>query len=299
MEGQTNRMGPARQMTRRIYKGMSFPGGGCFGSFQALTLARVNPFRLQRVDATAGTSIGSVMALTVALRNRPGEVSFMFLDAMPRIWAGRWWRRFKWPLPRYSDRALNATLKKWFGDALFEQCAIPCAITAWPIGRGRPKVFVSTDPADGKIPAWEIARMSCAAPTYFSDWRGYWDGGLCANNPCMVLLAEMIKAGHYIDDIEIFSLATGHVPASDLSEKAPRTYTGTADEAIQALLDGASDIINDKYAQAVLGTRYSVADFESDKKWRMDDPDTATAIYKHRMADVHRAAAMLNAWLAE
>ncbi|PGP46642.1 patatin-like phospholipase family protein [Bacillus thuringiensis] len=65
----------------------------------------------------------------------------------------------------------------------------------------------------GNIEIWKIALATSAAPTYLSaavidDNECKIDGGLWANNPVLVAIAEAVKLGYSLEQIKVLSIGT-------------------------------------------------------------------------------------------
>jgi patatin-like phospholipase/acyl hydrolase len=65
--------------------------------------------------------------------------------------------------------------------------------------------------------AWEAARATSAAPTFFPGHAGddyvFLDGGVWANNPIMAVVIDALSAYDVSrDQIDIFSIGTGNAP---------------------------------------------------------------------------------------
>lgn len=267
---------------------LSFSGGGVMGAWQA-AIASGMDFR--NVDAFAGTSIGSVMAVSAAMGKTEGLLRF-FEACMPQVFGGHWWRQHKFPLPKYNDKELNRWLQAWFGDDPFLK-AHNCFITAVKPD-GRPKVFESSDPEDGLLPCWEVVRMSCAAPTYFRSWKGYRDGGLWANNPVVEGLCAMKKCMAVDpEDVSVMKVGAG-VPESDLFGE-DWEYFGTMEFYMHATLYGAADVAKDTEARAFAGEFFEV-DFRQPKDWKMDDSAVVEKIIVTLADEIRSARAGVKVW---
>lgn len=67
---------------------------------------------------------------------------------------------------------------------------------------------------DFTVPAWNVAMSTSSAPVYFpiftgNNGIGFIDGGLWANNPVVVGIAEAIKLGCPLHAIKVLSIGTG------------------------------------------------------------------------------------------
>ena len=284
---------------------LAFPGGGAMGAFQAKILQRVGPETLLRAGATAGTSIGSVMALAVAF-DRTARIDDFFQANVGSIFAGYRWRHFlKWPLPRYHDRALNDALKLYFGEhTLFGAARVPTWIVAVHAS-GRPKVFYSHADDDGMIPAWEVARASCAAPTFFDRWRGKADGGVVANNPIFVGVAGLVaRYGYAPWQIRAFKVGSGRAAlvdeeTNDLNNAhTPMSWLGSLRFVMNAHFEGAADAMQDYFAEAVLPPmNLAEVDFDCPAAWNMDDPRVAGWIGDRFSSEISAGADRLAGFL--
>ena len=102
-----------------------------------------------------------------------------------------------------KTKNIETLLKSTLGDVrVMTDVQIPKVITIATLANQiPPKLHLVTnygEPRDGQVgpeerKIWEAARMSSAAPTYFTSYDGFLDGGLMANNPTLDALAEMNK----------------------------------------------------------------------------------------------------------
>lgn len=70
---------------------------------------------------------------------------------------------------------------------------------------------------------WEVARIASAAPMYFTDYSGYVDGGIQANNPCdqgMNKIVEYYERNHMtLPHFPLMvSIGTGTFPSQELKD---------------------------------------------------------------------------------
>jgi patatin-like phospholipase/acyl hydrolase len=90
---------------------------------------------------------------------------------------------------------------------------------------------------DWKSPAWEVARATSAAPTFFEGHRFnfdfFLDGGVWANNPILLAIVEALSSYDLqLDQVRVLSVGTGNLP--------PRLKQST----VRAGLIGWRDIIS-------------------------------------------------------
>lgn len=185
--------------------GIAVDGGGILGIGSIRLLKELN---YCGEDFLAGTSVGSIIVALRATGMTWERVYNIFrvegagIFEKPSIW----WRMN--PLnPRYDNKNLKNILKKYFGDTRMSDLVIPVYIAVSDFKTGKPKVFDRTDTEFVR----DVVLMSCSAPTYFPPvGKQYADGGLWANNPCLVGVAGYASQ-HVVDldQIRVLSLGTG------------------------------------------------------------------------------------------
>lgn len=84
---------------------------------------------------------------------------------------------------------------------------------------------------DYKVPAWQVARATTAAPTYFPAFTAIdmrlIDGGVWANNPVMVAITESVGTlGFPLENTSMLSIGTcdslkRHSPLLDMAGRFP------------------------------------------------------------------------------
>lgn len=268
-----------------------FTGGGAYGAVHAAVLARVRPQTLAKIDVVAGNSAGSAAALCVAMGLNPAALGAFFSARMAEIFSGHGWRRFKPFAPRYDDVALNRALAKMFTNG-FAGCRIPCFIPAHNLASGSLKVFFSGDAADAQWAAWEVARASMAAHTYFAPYRGHADGGIFANDPSMVALAGAVRELRARpDSIRMFSIGTG-LDATSRTDLNPRSRVSWLKIILRDALEGGSVGAQRYQAAAILGARYRAFEFP-DGPLSFDDPDVVPYIREQWAPEIHLCADLI------
>jgi len=189
---------------------LSLDGGGIKGLFAAAVLAAIEADLgltvVESFDLIAGTSTGGIIALGLGLGMRPREIVDFYVEEGPRIFSNPLgWRAIQQLFFRkYSDKPLAAALKRCFGDRRFGESNKRLIVTSFNLGED--DVYLFRTPhlprlrRDYRVPAWEIAMATAAAPTYFQCARQIVgqrliDGGVWANNPTMVALVEAHELG--------------------------------------------------------------------------------------------------------
>ena len=215
-------------------------GGGCFGIFGAHILDNVDT---SKFDAIIGTSIGSALGAGIATKMDIKFVEF-FHKEMPKIFNGRWYKKWKPWTPKYNGKALDVSLKSTFGSIALRNVKVPLFITSVDIHDERLKVFFSNDVSDGSRKLWECVRCSTAAPTYLPSYNGFCDGGIMANQPSVVGIAGVCsKMGWKLEDIEICSIGTGS--KSNTTTVKKWSYLSWGNWILNATLNGSSSTMND------------------------------------------------------
>lgn len=216
-------------------KVLSIDGGGIRGLIPALVLAEIER-RTGRptadlFDLVAGTSTGGILACGLT-RPGPGgspphsaeELAELYRSEGPKIFD----RSLRKKITsvgglvdeRYDDRALNAALATYLGDARLKDAVTDVLVTAYDFEARFAFLFRSsrarTDDAYDFSMA-DVARATAAAPTYFepvevTDAAGartypLIDGGVYAVNPAMCAYAEVVGSG--ADISVIAALGTG------------------------------------------------------------------------------------------
>ena len=118
-------------------------------------------------------------------------------------------------------RRWSGLLYSTFEDALLGDSTPRLVIPAFKAPKMEIAVF-KTDhhpdfKRDWKCSAWEIARSTAAAPTYYQGHEAgdavFLDGGIWANNPIMVAVIDALSAYDVArDQIRVLSVGTGNPP---------------------------------------------------------------------------------------
>lgn len=206
------------------FKILSIDGGGIRGVYPAAYLNyfqdRIYGKVYEYFDMIVGTSTGSIIALALALGIDTNTILDLYKKKGRKIFKKRFpWISRGFILPKYSNASLIAELQSLFSkETLLGDCKTRVCIPTIDIINGKTVVRKTRHDAsfihDHRIPAWEIAAASSAAPGFFPAFVDeqscvYVDGGLWANNPSLVGLAEAKKLGFTTDDIKILSVGTG------------------------------------------------------------------------------------------
>lgn len=203
---------------------LSLDGGGVRGVFSAAILAAIEEDHNTRIadhfDLIAGTSTGGILALALGLGIPPKEILAFYLKFGPSIFANplRVRSALQWFYSKYSASRLQHALKATFGARTFGESATRLVIPSFNLGENDVYVFRTPHLAhlrrDYRVPAWQVAMATAAAPTFFPSFRQLdgmrlIDGGVWANNPSMVALVEAFgPLGISLTSVALLSIGT-------------------------------------------------------------------------------------------
>lgn len=215
---------------------LSLDGGGIRGLIGAVALARlakalgVEPRALPDLfHLIAGTSTGGIMAAGLAapgrLRQGPAELIDLYATHGKQIFPGAAPNILT--DPKYDPAPLETLLAAKLGQTQLSEVAPEILVTAWDLERARPKLFCSwrarhTSSEDFRLV--DVARATSAAPTYFPPVivhsldaniavaqrrHALVDGGVFANDPAALAVAEARRLYPGADRVLVLSLGTG------------------------------------------------------------------------------------------
>jgi uncharacterized protein len=209
------------------YKGenmkmLCIDGGGIRGVFAVAILHELEKdfgtSIREAVDLVAGTSTGSIIAASIAVKRDMGDLIDGYRHYGKKIFK----RRARLGLFRsiYSDRDLRRFIQMSFKDINLSDVEIPLLIPAVNVTSGKPYVHRThygfrEKGENDHIKLWDAVLSSCSAPIYFPPNKinnevMTVDGGLWANNPSLVCITEAIDHfGLTMDKIKILSIGLG------------------------------------------------------------------------------------------
>ena len=262
------------------YRILCLDGGGLRGLITARLLARLNTHPqvagwLSTVDLFAGTSTGGILALGLACGKTPEEICTVYKERGGIIFDDSIWDNLrdlgKTVGADYSSKGLKAELKAVFGDLKLRDIPRKVAIPTFDLDNEevaakrtwKPKIFHNFKGADsdGEQLVAHIAQYTSSAPTYFPSADGYIDGGVYANNPSIVALAQAISRRNQpaeraaLDEVVMLSLGTGVSLTYIKGQTLDWGYAQWAQPLINVLMDGVAGI-SDYQARQLLDDRY-------------------------------------------
>lgn len=202
---------------------LSLDGGGIKGLFSAGVLAHIEEdFGIKIVDyfdLIVGTSTGGIIALGLGLGMSPREIVHFYVEKGRAIFPEdtasglrHYWRT------KFDATPLEAALKQCFGDTHLGASKKRIVVPTYNIGEDDVYLFKTCHHTrltrDYKVPMWKVALATTAAPTYFPAFQGLdhlrlIDGGVWANNPSLVGIAEAVSMlDQSLEKIKVMSLGT-------------------------------------------------------------------------------------------
>lgn len=204
---------------------LALDGGGVRGIFSAALLVGLERDLGQPVvscfDLIVGTSTGGIIAAALGAGVSADAVVDLYISQMTTIFPGphrlRELRRLV--RPKYQVAGLERVVRRVFGDLLLGESRVPLVIPSFDLGENTVYLFKTPHherlKRDWRIPLWQVALATSAAPTYFpafclpEDGVRLVDGGVWANNPAMVGVAEAVSIfGQPLDTIRMLSIGT-------------------------------------------------------------------------------------------
>lgn len=188
---------------------LALDGGGAKALFTAHVLARLEQDLgvsiSESFDLIAGTSAGGIVALALGAGLTPAEIVEHYEELVNTVFPAarrRLWRRPRQlTAPIYDDAALRTALTNVMGGRILGNSTKRLVIPAWDVQRGSVHIFKTPHNTrlarDWRIPMVDIAMATSAAPLYFPaarvDGHRLIDGGVWANNPSVVAIAEAVS----------------------------------------------------------------------------------------------------------
>jgi len=174
----------------------------------------------------------------------------------------------------YSTDNLKKELDRVFGTTKLTQLGRKVAIPTFDLDylkpnstfrTWKPKIFHNFKGfgSDGDASAADVALYTSAAPTYFPSANGFIDGGVFANNPSMIALAQAISSQNEdiaeraeLSDIVLLSIGTGVCPCYIEGTELDWGYAQWAPHLIGLMLDGVAGIADYQVQQLLGEQRY-------------------------------------------
>lgn len=215
------------------FKILCIDGGGIKGLYSAKVLSvfeeSFHTNLSDHFDLICGTSTGGLIALAASLKIPMKDVVSFYKEHGKHIFASKL-KFFGWPgdlllgfkqallTSKYRQKSLKDAIEKVFGSRKIGESNNLLCIPAYNLTNAMPRIFkrdYKTLDRDNNTPYVDVALATSAAPTYFPikeiDSNDYVDGGLFANNPVLVGLAEYLfkwaKTGMF-DGVDVLSISS-------------------------------------------------------------------------------------------
>lgn len=277
----------------KLVKILSIDGGGIRGVIPAMILQRLEEMTgrpiVEMFDLISGTSTGGVMTLLVA-KPKPGsdgepmytmkDIVNLYVEHGKEMFRRSLWYKLVslngWLLPKYPERSVLTTLQGYLDKgerAQLKDLLTDVLVTSYDIHQRRPLFFKRCDARDFPYLNFylsDAARGTSAAPTFFPtvkiasvDGSAHYyliDGGLVANNPSNLAIAEAISQHGHHTNLLVVSLGTGSYEAPITFRKAHRWgLLGWAPGILDVMFDGvsgAADAIAEEVVPALSAPGY-------------------------------------------
>lgn len=223
---------------KKEFKILSIDGGGIRGLYPTQYLSCIeNGLKDRNIDGKlneyfdliCGTSTGGIIAIGLGLGMNASELNKFYLDEAKNIFG---WKFIPLLRSKYNNAKLEKLLKEKFQqstglkeDSKIWHSATRLCIPSYDAYNGKVNIYKTCHDkklfVDYKIPAYQIAMATAAAPTYFNPYPIQYkdgtntvnkphniDGGILANNPTMIGILEAVALGYSLSEIKVLSIGT-------------------------------------------------------------------------------------------
>jgi patatin-like phospholipase/acyl hydrolase len=205
--------------TKNHKKVLSLDGGGVRVIASIVFLKKIEEVTGKRIfdlfDYFIGVSAGGANALLIALNQLDAKDLEEFWsqknlkEIMHRSFLDK--KIFFQNKPKYKEEFKADLFKSYFKGSYLKDAKKPVAVLAYDLEKRKPRVI--TNYTDGEMMSRSVACATSAAPLYYptvkmEDDSWLIDGGVVANNPCLIGYNEARKY-FSTNKIKILSLGTG------------------------------------------------------------------------------------------
>jgi patatin-like phospholipase/acyl hydrolase len=257
---------------------LSIDGGGIRGIIPAVILGEMQKrlgAELHTVfDLIAGTSTGGIIALGIGTRCHngkpytPAQLEGLYVDNGPAIFKKSWFTSVKKCFrPKYSPRALESTLARYFGETQLDSALTPLLVSSYDLCGQQPFFFKSHVIAaypNWNWPVRDVGRATSAAPTFFPPLElgeggktyALADGGVYVNNPAMAAYAEARRIYPEFSKFVVVAVGTGDRQDRIAYARAKKWgLFGWANQLVPVFMDSVSEAV-DYQLNHMPGCRY-------------------------------------------
>ena len=198
---------------------MSLDGGGVRAIAQVIFLQElersIGKPTHEIFDFFLGTSAGSANLACLAAREMEAKdiLGFWSEENLKETMSKSFWDNasFLQTKPKYDSKGKEKVLSEYFGEQKLGESKNPMGVLTYDIESRTPRILSSY--ASPEISVKNAVIASSAAPIYYPTYQiedGSWliDGGIVANNPCLIAYSEAKKLfPNY--RIKVLSIGTG------------------------------------------------------------------------------------------
>lgn len=268
------------------FKILVLDGGGSRGILPAAFLnqleRKIGPLT-DIFDLMVGTSTGGIIAAGLGRGMSAGEILELYNSEIPRIFERplSWKVRTAWGMlgPKYDNANMREVMQEYLGDGALSQAKTRFIVTAYNTADND---VILIDSKDSTLYGFaDAAIATSSAPVYFPSYMNLVDGGIYANNPVLIGIAEAQKLGYALQDIVVLNIGTGfNVTGWNTSRFGVKNWLIT--EKSKPLIDMMFDAMAEKdsyIAKRLLGANYMYLNPALHKKYPMDV--VAPKVLKH------------------
>ena len=166
-------------------------------------------------DYFIGVSAGGATALLITLNqlNAQKLEDFWSQENLEKIMYRTFWDKstFFQNKPKYKEDQKVEIFRQYFKGSKLQDAQKPVSVLAYDVGKRAPRIISSFN--DQHLLSRKVVAATSAAPLYYptvnlEDDAWLIDGGVVANNPCLVGYNEARKYFN-TDRIKVFSVGTG------------------------------------------------------------------------------------------
>lgn len=193
-------------------------GGGVRGILTLEVLKKIEKREGKRLcevyDLIIGTSTGSIIAGGLALGLSTDTLYHYFETLCSKVFVKKWHHNFTNPFgifsPKYDSKNIISELTSKYNKDLRDLKTLYMS-TAYSVKDSKVKIFKSWRDEDNEsYKLYDTVLASIAAPTYFSEYKGFIDGGVYSNNPSLIAALECRKIWKD-ESMNITSIGTGYI----------------------------------------------------------------------------------------
>lgn len=261
------------------YRILALDGGGIRGLLTLTILQRLEkaiPGWIDRTDLYAGSSVGGIIALALALGKEISFLAKLLYQASPKVFRisrlESWSRLRQLTHAKYPNRALAQMIDQVLGDVTLDELDRGALVTAFDLDNDKvrsgerswqPVLFHNLVNGRGHshMKLAQAAMYTAAAPGFFPSVDGYADGGLIAANPSLVALTQImgdqsqIARQPSLEEISLLSVGTGLVGHYLEGERHDWGYWQWSRHLVDMMLEG-SIMLADMQCRQLLDDRY-------------------------------------------